>query len=133
MMEFSDEDLRAMLNRALRTAGILALLAAPFFWRAWGWRSLALFLVGAVIAASGILEWRQLMSAILDRLQAGGKARSMGPVLFWFFLRLAAAAALLYVSLKSLDGRVSALIAGLALALVALFVEAIRLLRSWSA
>jgi hypothetical protein len=133
MMEFSDQDLRAVLNRAMRTAGILALVAAPFLWGAWGWRSLVLFLVGGVIAATGILEWRQLMSAILDRLQAGGNPRSMGPVLLWFFLRLTAAAALLYVSLKCLDGKVSALIAGLALALVALLIEAIRLFHSWSA
>lgn len=131
--DFSDQDLRKALNRAMRTAGILALLAAPFFWRAWGWQSLVLFVVGAVIAATGLLEWRQLMSAILNRIQAGGKARPMGLVLFWFFLRLGAAAALLYVSLRCLDGKVYALIAGLALAVIALSIEAIRLLHSWSA
>jgi hypothetical protein len=56
----------------------------------------------------------------------------VGPVLFWFFLRLVAAAGLLYVSLRSLDGKVVALLLGIALAVAALFVEALRLFRSWS-
>jgi hypothetical protein len=50
--------------------------------------------------------------------------------LFWFFIRFAAAAGLLYVSLRSLDGKVAALLIGLALALAALFIEALRLLRA---
>ena len=131
-MEFSDRDLRIALNRALRSVGIAALAGIPLIWLAWGWRSMLLFMVGGAIAATGILEWRQIMSAVVSRLDAGGTPRPIGPVLFWFFLRIAAAAALLYVSLKSLDGKVSALIAGLALAMLALLIEAIRLLRSWS-
>lgn len=132
MTEFSDQDLRIALNRSLRAVGWGALVGAPIFWGAWGWRSAVLFLVGAAIAATGIIEWRQIMSAVLTRLDEGGKPRPLGPVLLWFFVRLAAAAALLYVSLRNLDGRVSALIAGLALAMLALLIEAIRLLRSWS-
>ncbi len=132
-MEFNDRDLRIALNRALRSVGFAALAGVPLIWLAWGWQSVLLFLVGAAIAATGILEWRQLMSAIVSRLDAGGTPRPIGPVLVWFFLRLAAAAALLYVSLKSLEGRISALIAGLALAMLALLIEAIRLLRLWSA
>ena len=57
----------------------------------------------------------------------------MGPVVFWFFVRLVAAAGLLYVSLRSLDGKVVALLLGIALALIALFIEAIRVFRGWSA
>jgi hypothetical protein len=53
--------------------------------------------------------------------------------LFWFFIRLVAAAGVLYVSLRSLDGKVAALLLGIALALVALFIEAIRLFRGWTA
>jgi hypothetical protein len=132
-MEFSDQDLRVLLNRALRTVAIALLVLAPILWIAWGWRSMVLFLVGGAIAATGIIEWRQLMSAVLGRLSAGGGTpRPLGPVLFWFFARLAAAAAILYVSLKGLDGKVAALLIGLALAVVALFVEAIRLFRVWS-
>jgi hypothetical protein len=140
MTEFRDEDLRAALNRALVIVGISALVGTPILWGAWGWPSAVFFLVGGTIAATGILEWRQIMSAVLSRLgpasalgnAAGARPQPVGPVIFWFFVRLAAAGALLYVSLKSLDGRISALIAGLALAMLALLIEAIRLLRTWS-
>jgi hypothetical protein len=133
--EFSDNDLRDVLNRALRSVIIALLIGIPITWFAWGWRSMLLFVVGAVIAATGFLEWRQLMAAVLVRLDTAGTRgtpRPVGPVLFWFFLRLVAAAGLLYVSLRSLDGKVVALLLGIALAVAALFVEALRLFRSWS-
>ena len=133
--EFSDNDLRDVLNRALRSVIIALLIGIPITWFAWGWRSMLLFVMGAVIAATGILEWRQLMAAVLVRLDTAGTRgtpRPVGPVLFWFFLRLVAAAGLLYVSLRSLDGKVVALLLGIALAVAALFVEALRLFRSWS-
>jgi len=141
-MEFSDQDLRVVLNRALRSVLIAILVGIPIIWAAWGWRSMLMFLVGGAIAATGILEWRQLMAAVLVRLgspndvpstETRATPRPMGPVLFWFFVRLVAAAGVLYVSLRSLDGKVAALLMGLALALVALFLEAIRLFRGWSA
>jgi hypothetical protein len=44
-----------------------------------------------------------------------------------------AAAGLLYVSLRSLDGKVAALILGIALAVAALLIEALRLFRGWTA
>ncbi len=50
-MEFSDQDLRVVLNRALRTVAIALLVLAPILWIAWGWRSMVLFLVGGAIAA----------------------------------------------------------------------------------
>jgi len=132
---FMDNDLRDVLNRALRSVIIALLIGIPITWFAWGWRSMLLFVVGAVIAATGILEWRQLMAAVLVRLDKAGSRgapRPVGPVLFWFFVRLVAAAGLLYVSLRSLDGKVVALLLGIALAVAALFVEALRLFRSWS-
>jgi hypothetical protein len=147
-MEFSDQDLRLVLNRALRSVCVAIVVLSPILWGAWGWRSMVMFLVGGAIAATGILEWRQLMTAVLARLNQPGTdiqganvpatnapstPRPMGPVLFWFFVRLLVAAAVLYVSLRSLDGKVAALLIGLALALVALFIEAIRLFRAWSA
>ena len=111
-MEFSDQDLRTVFNRALRTVLIAGLVGIPMTWVAWGWRSMLLFVVGGVIAATGILEWRQLMGAVLARLdpQAGGQGtpKPIGPVVVWFFVRLVFAAALLYVSLKGLNGRVAA-------------------------
>ena len=135
-MEFSDQDLRMVLNRALRSVLIAILVGIPIIWTAWGWRSMLLFLVGGAIAATGILEWRQLMAAVLVRLDTAstrGAPRPVGPVVFWFFVRLVAAAGLLYVSLRSLDGKVAALILGIALAVAALLIEALRLFRGWSA
>jgi hypothetical protein len=135
-MDFTDQDLQTVLNRALRSVIIATLVGIPIIWVAWGWQSMLLFLIGGAIAATGILEWRQLMAAVLVRLDAptqGSKPRPFGPVLFWFFVRLAAVAGVLYVSLRSLDGKVAALIVGIALALAALFIEAFRLLRGWSA
>ena len=139
--QFTDNDLRDVFNRALRTVIIALLVGIPLIWFAWGWRSMLLFVVGGVIAATGILEWRQLMAAILVRLDKtvdtagtrGDAPRPVGPVVFWFFVRLVAAAGLLYVSLRSLDGKVVALILGIALAVAALLVEALRLFRGWSA
>jgi hypothetical protein len=141
-MEFTDQDLRVVLNRALRSVVIAIVVGIPIIWVAWGWQSMVMFLVGGAIAATGILEWRQLMAAVLVRLDVAsmepegtrsGKPRPLGPVLFWFFIRLVAAAGVLYVSLRSLDGKVAALLLGIALALVALFIEAIRLFRGWTA
>jgi hypothetical protein len=135
-MEFSDQDLRLVMNRALRSVLIAIAVGIPIIWFAWGWRSAVLYLVGGAIAATGILEWRQLMAAVLVRLDTGsgqGAPKPLGPVLFWFFIRLVAAAGVLYVSLRSLDGKVIALLLGIALALIALFIEAIRLFRGWSA
>ena len=135
-MEFRDQDLRLVMNRALRSVLVAIVVGIPIIWFAWGWRSAVLYLVGGGIAATGILEWRQLMTAVLIRLDVDSGQSSpkpLGPVLFWFFVRLVAAAGVLYVSLRSLDGKVAALLLGIALALIALFVEAIRLFRGWSA
>jgi hypothetical protein len=136
-MEFRDEDLRLVMNRALRSVLVAIAIGIPIIWFAWGWRSAVLYLVGGGIAATGILEWRQLMTAVLVRLDTDTAGKStpkpLGPVLFWFFVRLVAAAGVLYVSLRSLDGKVAGVLLGIALALIALFVEAIRLFRGWSA
>jgi hypothetical protein len=132
-MEFGDQDLRLVMNRALRGVLIAIVVGIPIIWFAWGWRSALLYVVGGSIAATGILEWRQLMAAVLVRLDTSGTRRPLAPVLFWFFVRLVAAAGVLYVSLRSLDGKVAALLLGIALALIALFIEAIRLFRGWSA
>jgi hypothetical protein len=132
-MEFSDRDLQLVFNRALRSVLIAIVVGIPITWVAWGWRSAMMFVVGGAIAATGILEWRQLMGAVIARLDAQATPRPLGPILFWFFIRLVAAGGVLYVSLRSLDGKVAALLVGIALALVALFIEAIRLFRGWTA
>jgi hypothetical protein len=132
-MEFSDQDLQLVFNRALRSVLIAIAVGIPILWVAWGWRSGLMFVVGGAIAATGILEWRQLMGAVITRLDSQAAPRPLGPVLFWFFIRLVAAGGVLYVSLRSLDGKVAALLIGIGLALVALFIEAIRLFRGWTA
>jgi hypothetical protein len=135
-MEFKDQDLRIVLNRALRNVLIGITVGIPILWFAWGWRSMLLFVVGGAIAATGILEWRQVMGAVLVRLDQPNpetRPRSLGPILSWFFVRLVAIVGVLYVSLRSLDGKVAALIIGIALALLALFIEAFQLFRGWSA
>ncbi len=130
--DFSEGDLKATLGRSLRTVGILAAAGMPITWFAAGWQSALLFLVGALIAATGIFEWQRLMMAVLSRFNEGGTPRPLAPVLVWFFLRLGIAGVLLYVSLKGLSGSVYALCVGLGLAVVALMIEAVRLLRAWS-
>jgi hypothetical protein len=53
-------------------------------------------------------------------------------VLTGFFLRLAVAIVVLYISVKYLDGSVVALAVGLGLGIVSLTVEAIRMARAWT-
>jgi hypothetical protein len=133
MMEFSDQDLCIVLNRALRGVLIGTAIGIPIIWAMWGWRSMLMFLVGGAIAATGILEWRMLMTAVLARLNANSEqAKPIRGVVAWFFIRLALAAGLLYVSLRSLDGKVAALLIGLALAVVTLFFEALRILKDYA-
>jgi hypothetical protein len=133
MMEFNDRDLCVVLNRALRNVLIATAVGIPVIWMAWGWRSMLMYLVGGAIAATGILEWRRLMTAVLSRLDANSEThKPLGGVLAWFFIRLALAAGLLYVSLRSLDGKVAALLMGLALAVATLFIEALRLAKNYA-
>jgi hypothetical protein len=145
-MEFKDQDLRIVLNRALRSVLIAVAVGIPIIWFAWGWQSMLLFVVGGAIAATGVLEWRQVMGAVLVRLgdpnadpkaesnpDPAARPKSLGPILSWFFVRLVAVVGVLYVSLRSLEGKIAALIIGIALALLALFIEAFQLFRGWSA
>jgi uncharacterized membrane protein len=66
------------------------------------------------------------------RMDAGGKARPMGLLLAGFFLRLGGAIAVLYVSLRFLDGSVYALAAGLGMGVFALTFEALRMVKAWT-
>ncbi|MDQ1453982.1 MAG: hypothetical protein QOK38_3848, partial [Acidobacteriaceae bacterium] len=130
--DFTERDLKNTLMRALRWVGILGVLGALAIWGAAGWQSAAMFEVGAVIAATGLYESQRLMLAVLSRFNEGRQGKPIAGVLIWFFLRLILAGVVLYVSLRSLEGSVYALCAGLGLAVVALTIESIRLLRSWT-
>lgn len=129
---FSDEDFRRTMLRALRLLGIVSMVGALLLWWKLGWQSAALLAVGAVISASGLWEWMRLMTAVMARMDGGGTAKPMAMLLLGFFIRLAATIALLYVSLKVLNGSVYALAAGLALGVFALTVEGLRLVKAWT-
>lgn len=129
---FNDQDFKWALRRALCLVGVLALVGIPIAWLIAGRSSAMLFLVGAVIAGSSIWVWQRLMGAVLDRLAQGVTPRPMGPVLAWFFAHLIFSGCLLYVSLRGSNGSVYALIAGLGLALFALLIESLRLLKVWT-
>lgn len=133
---FSDADFQTAIWSALRLVGLATLLGIPLLWWKLGWPSAALLAVGALISGTGIFEWLRLMTALMARMDTTGEnpapARPLAPVLIGFFLRLAGALALLYVSLKFLHGSVYALVAGLALGVVALSIEGLRLLKNWT-
>ena len=77
------------------------------------------------------------MTALMIRMEplegehiVGARRPSIGFALFGFFLRLFVVVAVLYVSLRYLNGSALALVAGLAMGVFALTVEGLRLLRS---
>lgn len=126
-MQFTEEDIRRTLRRALILAGAVVLVATPILWAWLGWRTWLTFVIGVAISATGIVEWLQLLSAMMSRMEEGRTPVPMGRVLVMFFLRLAVAGVLLYASLNSLHGSIYALLAGLAVSLIALSAESIRL------
>jgi hypothetical protein len=132
MESFSDADFKRTILSALRLLVVITVVAAPLVWWKMGWQSAVLLLVGALISGSGLFEWLRLMTAVMVRMDGGGKAKPMGLILFGFFLRLGLTVVLLYVSLKILNGSVYALAAGLALGVFALTVEGLRLMKAWT-
>ncbi len=126
-IQFTEDDIRRTLRRALILAGAVVLVATPILWAWLGWRTWLTFVIGVAISATGLVEWLQLLSAMMSRMEEGRTPVPMGRVLIMFFLRLAVAGVLLYASLNSLHGSIYALLAGLAVSLVALSVESIRL------
>jgi hypothetical protein len=129
---FSDADFKRTIWSALRLLVVITAIAGPLIWWKMGWQSAVLLLVGSVISGSGLFEWLRLMTAVMVRMDGGGKAKPMGLILFGFFLRLGLTVVLLYVSLKILNGSVYALAAGLALGVFALTVEGLRLMKAWT-
>ncbi len=129
-LEFTDADLKAALHRTLGTIAVLAAVLFAVVSLVAGWRSGVLLIVGAIVSASGVYEWQRLISAVNARLDNAQSPPGAGPVVAMFFLRLLIVAVLVYVSLKCLHGSIYALVAGLALAVVGLSIEALRLLRA---
>ncbi len=133
LAEFTDRDLDQALRGSLIAILVMFAVAVPFVWMWGGWQTAALFAVGAAIAAMGIWEWKSLVAAINERLDADPtrKPRPIFRVLLRFSLRLVLVAAALYVSLRCLHGSAYALVAGLGLAVIAVSFQAARLLRRW--
>ena len=129
----SDEDFRRAILRSIRLLAIVTVIALPLLWWKAGWQTAALLLVGAVISGSGLWEWLRLMSVVMSRMDQGEAGKPAGPVLIGFFLRLGGTVVVLYGSLKLLDGSVYALAAGLGLGVLALTVEALRIMQAWTA
>jgi hypothetical protein len=132
MDTLTDADFKRTVWSALRLMAIFTVVAVPIVWWKMGWQSALLLVVGALISGSGLFEWLRLMTAVMVRMDGGEKARPMGLVLMGFFLRLGLTVAVLYVSLKLLNGSVYALAAGLALGVFALSIEGLRLIKAWT-
>jgi hypothetical protein len=134
---FTDEDAQAVLVRAVRWVLVMAVAGGAVAWWKAGWQSAGLLLIGAAISASGLWEWRRLMTALMARMEplegehiVGARRPSIGFALAGFFLRLFVVLVVLYASLRYLHGSVLALAAGLAMGVIALSAEGIRLLRN---
>jgi hypothetical protein len=132
MDTLTDADFKRTVWSALRLIAVLTVIAAPLVWWKMGWQSAVFLLVGSLISGSGLFEWLRLMTAVMVRMDGGEKARPIGMVLAGFFLRLGLTVAVLYVSLKVLNGSVYALAAGLALGVFALSIEGLRLVKAWT-
>ncbi len=134
---FTDADAAGVITHAVRTVALLAVVGVAVAGWKGDWRSALLLLVGAAVSASGLWEWRRLMTVLMIRMEpaagehlAGAKRPSIGFVLASFFIRLTLVLVVLYVSLRYLNGSVLALAAGLAMGVIALTVEGLRLLRN---
>jgi hypothetical protein len=125
----TDAALAAMLKRAIRVTLILGAIPAVILWIASGWRNAAMLMVGAVISAASILEWQRLIRLFNARLDQQKMPRGAASVISLFLVRLLIFAAVIYVSLICLRGSAIALLCGLALAVIAIAWEALRLLR----
>lgn len=139
LASFSDEDATRTIERALRLLAVVTVIAGLVVWWKMGWQSAALLAVGAAISAAGLWKWLRLMTVVMAKMddadperRSDGLARPKGRVLGGFFLTLGLSLAVLYVSLKFLDGSVYALAAGLAMGVFALTFEALRLVKAWT-
>ena len=127
--DFTDADLKAAFRRAFLTTAILGLVLASTLAMISGWQTGALLLAGAIVSATGLWEWQRMVALVNARLD-NQKTTSTARVVIMFFLRLLIAGGILYGSLKCFHGSIYALVAGLGLAVLALTIEAVRLVMS---
>lgn len=129
MFDFSDAQFVFALRRSMRNIAVLGIILAALLTAFFGWRTGLMLLIGAGISFTGVWEWRRLIAAINTRMDAHLNPQPMGRTIFTFMLRLIMVGAVLYGSLKYLEGSVYALVAGLCLAMLMLTVEAFRMLK----
>jgi uncharacterized membrane protein len=129
IVDISEEDQQALLQRAMRNTLILGLLSSLALLIGSGWRSAAMLLTGTLISAASILEWRRLLRVINAKLNNRKTPRSAPAVVLFFVLRLTVFAGVIYGSLKCFQGSVVALLCGLGLAALTIGWEVVALLR----
>jgi hypothetical protein len=109
---------------------ILGVVASLVIWKAASWRDAAMMATGTAISAASIFEWRRLARFIAAKMDNKQTPRGSAFAVVFFVLRLTVFAGAIYVSLKCFRGSAVALLCGLALAVLTLVWEALRLLRN---
>lgn len=122
-------DPEAMLRRAFRNIVILGVVASLVLWIASNWRDAAMLAAGAAVSAASIHEWGRLARFINATLDNQRVQKGTAIALVFFAVRLVVFGAVIYVSLKYIQGSAIALLCGLGLALLAMVWEGIRLIR----
>lgn len=129
IVDLTHADLDALLWRAMRNTLILGAIASLAVLVGGGWRGAAMLMVGALISAASIWEWQRMIRVINARMDKKRTPTSSIAVVVFFVLRLTVFALVIYGSLKCLQGSVAALLCGLALAMLTVGWEIVRLLR----
>ena len=123
------DNLDQMLRRAFWTTVALGAAGAAAVWAGSGWPNGLMLAVGAGISAASILEWQRLVRILNARLERKRTPASTPIVVLFFVLRLTVFAGVIYVSLKRSGGSVAALLSGLALAVITIGWQVLKLLR----
>jgi hypothetical protein len=128
--DLTDADLEGLLHNAIRNTLILGVLVSLVIWKAASWRDAAMMATGTAISAISISEWRRLARFIAAKMDKKQTPRGSAFAVVFFVLRLTIFAGVIYVSLKCFRGSAIALLCGLALAVLTLVWEALRMLRN---
>jgi len=129
IVDITPADLDALLWRAMRATLVAGLLASLVVWIGSDWRNGAMLCVGALISAASIWEWQRLIRVINARMDKQRTPANSVAVVVFFVLRLTVFALVIYGSLKCFRGSVASLLCGLALAVLTVGWQIIRLLR----
>jgi hypothetical protein len=129
IVDLTHADLDALLHRAMRNTLILGAVASLAVLVGAGWRSAAMLMLGALISAASIWEWQRMVRVINARMDKQRTPTSSVAVVVFFVLRLTVFALAIYGSLKCFRGSVAALLCGLALAMLTVGWQTVRLLR----